>query len=241
MSCSLIAILMILFKWASRWSNNFWDVLLARILPLFLKVIFQRKIFQKKKSPLLSDKGESSTNKRGSDIKYFKCLGRGHVVAQCPTKRTIVLKGKDLYTSQEESSSSDSDTSHSSDSQEHSYPNEGKFLMIRRLLNNQPSIPLNDQRENIFHTRCEVLKNTCSLIIDSGSCCNCCSTRLVEKLNLTLLPHPKPYKLHWLNEDGDLAVNHQVKVKFSIGKYEDSVLCDVVPMEACHILLGRPW
>ena len=62
------------------------------------------------------------------------------MVPQCPTKRTIVLKGKDLYTSQEESSSSDSDTSHSSDSQEHSYPNEGKLLMIRRLLNNQPSL-----------------------------------------------------------------------------------------------------
>jgi len=58
---------------------------------------------------------------------------------------------------------------------------------------------------------------------------------------LTILPHPKRYKLHCLDEDGDLAVNHQVKVKFSIGKYEDNVLCDVVPMEACHILLGRPW
>ena len=32
-----------------------------------------------------------------------------------------------------------------------------------------------------------------------------------------------------------------MKVKLSIGKYEDSVLCDVVPMEACHVLLGRPW
>ena len=28
---------------------------------------------------------------------------------------------------------------------------------------------------------------------------------------------------------------------FSIGKYEDEVLCDVVPMHTCHILLGRPW
>jgi hypothetical protein len=23
--------------------------------------------------------------------------------------------------------------------------------------------------------------------------------------------------------------------------YKDEVLCDVVPMDACHILLGRPW
>ena len=33
----------------------------------------------------------------------------------------------------------------------------------------------------------------------------------------------------------------QVLVSFSIGKYTDEVLCDVVPMQAGHILLGRPW
>ena len=33
----------------------------------------------------------------------------------------------------------------------------------------------------------------------------------------------------------------QVTIAFSIGKYEDEVLCDVVPMQACHILLGCPW
>ena len=32
-----------------------------------------------------------------------------------------------------------------------------------------------------------------------------------------------------------------MEIKFSIGNYKDEVLCDVVPMEACHILLGRPW
>ena len=30
-------------------------------------------------------------------------------------------------------------------------------------------------------------------------------------------------------------------VAFSIGKYEDEVLCDVVPMQVGHLLLGRPW
>jgi len=96
----------------------------------------------------------------------------------------------------ESTSSSDSESSHSSAFKEHSFAKEGNLLMTWRLLNNQPSLPLNDQRENIFHTRCDVLYNTCSLIIDSGSCCNCCSTRLVEKLNLALISHPKPYKLH---------------------------------------------
>jgi len=36
-------------------------------------------------------------------------------------------------------------------------------------------------------------------------------------------------------------VTRQVLVALSIGKYEDEVLCDVVPMHACHLLLGRPW
>ncbi|XP_074314303.1 uncharacterized protein LOC141649516 [Silene latifolia] len=26
-----------------------------------------------------------------------------------------------------------------------------------------------------------------------------------------------------------------------MGPYKDEVLCDVIPMDACHLLLGRPW
>jgi hypothetical protein len=32
-----------------------------------------------------------------------------------------------------------------------------------------------------------------------------------------------------------------VQLNFSIGSYHDVVECDVVPMQACHILLGRHW
>ena len=38
-----------------------------------------------------------------------------------------------------------------------------------------------------------------------------------------------------------MIVNQQVKVPFSIRTYKDEVNCDIVPMEAGHILLGRPW
>jgi hypothetical protein len=30
-------------------------------------------------------------------------------------------------------------------------------------------------------------------------------------------------------------------VLFWIGKYVDEILCDVVPIQKSHILLGRPW
>lgn len=32
-----------------------------------------------------------------------------------------------------------------------------------------------------------------------------------------------------------------MRVYFSIGSYRDYVDCDVVPMQACSLLLGRPW
>jgi hypothetical protein len=31
-----------------------------------------------------------------------------------------------------------------------------------------------------------------------------------------------------------------VRLAFSIGDYHDEVDCDIVPMQACHLLLGRP-
>jgi hypothetical protein len=99
---------------------------------------------------------------------------------------------------------------------------------------------INQQRENIFHTHCYVQSKVCGLIIDSGSCVNVCSTTLVSKLNLCTVKHAKPYRLQWLNDSGEVKVTKQVVVPFFIGKFVDEVLCDVVPMQASHILLGRP-
>eukprot|EP00257_Ricinus_communis_P025963 XP_025013377.1 uncharacterized protein LOC107261381 [Ricinus communis] len=36
-------------------------------------------------------------------------------------------------------------------------------------------------------------------------------------------------------------VTKQVRVAFGVQKFQDEVLCDVIPMQACHLLLGRPW
>ena len=30
-------------------------------------------------------------------------------------------------------------------------------------------------------------------------------------------------------------------MEFQIGTYKDVVLCDIMPMDVFHILLGRPW
>jgi hypothetical protein len=117
-----------------------------------------------------------------------------------------------------------------------------KVLVIRRSLSVQTKEDdVEQQRENIFHTRCLINDEVCSMIIDIGSCTNVASATLVRKLGLNTIKHERPYQLQWLNECSVVRVNRQVMISFSVGKYKDEVLGDVVPMHATHLLLGRPW
>jgi len=118
---------------------------------------------------------------------------------------------------------------------------QGDMLMVKRLLGSQMQPLDNTQRENIFHTRCIINGKLFSLIVDEGSCANVTSSRLVSKQNLDTKPHPRPYRLQWLSEDEEVKMTQQVEVCLTIRRYNDKVLCDVVPMEVTHILLGRSW
>ena len=121
------------------------------------------------------------------------------------------------------------------------YALQGDLMVARRALSVQAREDDEVQREKIFHTRCHAQNKVCSLIIDGSNCTNVMSTTLVEKLGMSTSKHPRPYKLKWLNDSGEVRVNKQVLISFRIGKYKDEVLCDVVPMQAGHLLLGRPW
>ncbi|GJV20458.1 hypothetical protein Tco_1369478 [Tanacetum coccineum] len=79
-------------------------------------------------------------------------------------------------------------------------------------------------------------------MIGPGSCDNLIAKEAVQKLGWKTVNHPKPYKLQWLKKGGEVTISKRVLVAFSVGTtYKDSVWCDVVPMDACHLLLGRPW
>jgi len=176
---------------------------------------------------------------KSSSIKCFKCLGKDHIASQCPNKRTMIV----LENGGVNSDPSKSSHSSSSEAEDDGFlpPKEGDLLMIRRLMGSLCKDRNDTQRENIFHYRCLMNGKVFSLIIDGGSCTNVASTRLVEKLGLKTTPHPKPYKFQWLSDNGKLVVEKQVLLTFSIGKYVGDVLRDMVPMEARHVLLGRPW
>ena len=80
------------------------------------------------------------------------------------------------------------------------------------------------------------------MIIDSGSSENDLSKAFVKTLNLKTEKHPSPYKIAWIKKGLKVQVLEVCKVPLPIKKYyKDEIICDMVDMDACHILLGRPW
>jgi hypothetical protein len=218
--------------WKSKWDRN--DPAEAK---------------RKTEPPKEKDEGTNNTPKvesqlsRNRDIKCFKCLGSRHIASQCPNRRVMITHDNgEVMIESEDDSDGMPELVDASDDDGVVYPVTGESLITRRALNTHIKVDdAEQQRENIFHTRCHVNNKVYSMIIDGESCTNVASTILVEKLNLPTLKYSRPYKLQWLNDCGEVRVDRQVLVIFSIGKYLDEVLCDVVPMHASHILLGRLW
>ncbi|XP_052483014.1 uncharacterized protein LOC128036160 [Gossypium raimondii] len=195
------------------------------------------------KSMVESSKGKAieNTQSRTRDIKCFKCQGRGHIASQCSNRNTMIMLPNGEIESEDEVDKNEEEVQHPSENEEEvEFAVEGEMLVVKRSLSAQSSIG-EPQRENLFHTRCYVHGKVCSIVINGGSCTNVASTLMIEKLSMPTLKHPSPYKLQWLNEGVELKVTKQAMIPFSIGKYQDEILCDVVPMHAGHLLLGRPW
>jgi hypothetical protein len=64
---------------------------------------------------------------------------------------------------------------------------------------------------------------------------------MVEKMELEMIEHPSPYRASWLQKGHEVNVTKQCLVEFKIGGYKDEILCDVIPMDVCHLLLSRLW
>ena len=76
----------------------------------------------------------------------------------------------------------------------------------------------------IYYTRCLIEGQPCSVAYDYGSIGNVVSRRLVEKLHSPTSFHP-----------------NQAWIKFTTGQCVKEVLCDIAPMDSCHLLLGWSW
>ena len=172
----------------------------------------------------------------------FRCQGLGHIASECPNKRVVTLVEYQAHIDEEEREEETELSLSESIEEVVEGPDEGELLVIRRALSGLSSQEGLEQREAIFHTRCTVGGKVCSLIIDGGSCANVAAQSMVDKLKVIVSPHPKPYTIQWLNQSKGLQITQRCLLSLSIGKtYKDEIWCDVVPMDACHVLLGRPW
>nr|XP_027088741.1 uncharacterized protein LOC113710095 [Coffea arabica] len=176
---------------------------------------------------------------RNRDTKCFKCQGFGHIASQCPNRRAmLMLPSGEVLTDEEDEYEGMPPLV---EKEEIIAPDQPVGLgLVTRLALSAQRTNEEEQRTNIFYTRCLVNGKVCSLIIDGGSCTNVASALFVKKLHLPVQDHPTPYKLQWFSDCGEVRVSKQVSVKFNIGRYEDELVCDVVPMQAAHLILGRP-
>ncbi|XP_052483283.1 uncharacterized protein LOC128037043 [Gossypium raimondii] len=199
-----------------------------------------------KPKPPITDNGRGKqpmvAPERSRDIQCFKCLGRGHVASQCPNRRVMLMREDGEIESDSEEDVHELPTKEDEENNlEVAESGQVMEIMVVKHSLNVQQVQDEQQRETIFHTRCKIQDKVCVVIIDSGSCTNVASSVMVDRLGLKTTKHPNPYKLQWLNDGGELKVTKQVVVPFSIGNYKDEVLCDVVSMDATHLLLGRPW
>ncbi|GJS10741.1 hypothetical protein Tco_0367537 [Tanacetum coccineum] len=99
----------------------------------------------------------------------------------------------------------------------------------------------NNKLANAFQEEDELEEKICSIIIDGGGCKNLVSMALVKAFKLPTEPHHSPYQIGWIKKGPTLKVTEICKVPLAIEKHYNKLdTCDVVDIEASHVLLGRP-
>jgi hypothetical protein len=165
----------------------------------------------------------------------------------CPSKWTIIATTDGGYVCAsdiEDENIIAANISGSDDSAEEvlgtSATNNNMTLIVHRALSTTMGEDDKRQCHNLFNMFLVVKDCRVHTIIDEGSCNNLVNVEVVKKLALTMREHPHPYHIQWFNNNGKVKVTKTARIHFSIGSYHDFADFDVVPMDACSLLLGRP-
>ena len=112
----------------------------------------------------------------------------GHITSHCPNRIVMLTRdNREVESESDKSKSEEIPPLMDCSDEKITYFVKGESLFIRHVLNMQiKEDDVDQQRENIFHTRCHIQNKVCRMIIDGGKCANIASETLVKKLNIKL-------------------------------------------------------
>ncbi|XP_028556926.1 uncharacterized protein LOC110109044 [Dendrobium catenatum] len=170
-------------------------------------------------------------------LKCFRCFQPGHKSNECPQRQQV-----QLAECQEDAEQAEIGGDEEGEIEEIPADEGEPLLYVMEKLLLAPRQQNLSQRHAIFRTRCTISGRVCDLVIDSGCTENVVSRSVVQTLQLKTIKNTQPYKIGWVKKGVDIMVTDSCRVAFSIGKqYVCEVLCDVLEMDVCHLILGRPW
>ncbi|KAK1696433.1 hypothetical protein QYE76_013130 [Lolium multiflorum] len=132
------------------------------------------------------------------------CGGKGHFKRDCPNRKVMFINEDNEYETGDDADPNAPDNDDYDTDGEDAYPSDARTIVVsQRALNVLPSA--STQRCNLFQTKALVGPDkACKVIIDGGSCRNLASKELCTKLKLKYLPHPHPYYIQWLSDNGEM-------------------------------------
>jgi hypothetical protein len=186
-----------------------------------------------------------------SDIKCHHCHAVGYFQRDCPNKKSYIATDDGAYVSASDveddfalqtNNAGDLDDDNAEVfGSEHMEEYNTKTYVVQRVLSAQVDTSEKLQCHNLFQIFFTIKDYHVCTIIDGGSCNNLVSGDFMANIGLTTCLDTHPYYIQWLNNSGKAKVTHTAHVHFTIDTYHDYADCDVVPMQACSLLLGRPW
>ncbi|KAK1667263.1 hypothetical protein QYE76_055422 [Lolium multiflorum] len=158
----------------------------------------------KKSESAASTSGSGVSTTRNRDMLCHTCGGKGHFKRDCPNRKVMFINEDNEYeTGDDVDPNAPDDDDYDTDGED-AYPSDARTIVVsQRALNVLPSA--STQRCNLFQTKALVGPDkACKVIIDGGSCRNLASKELCTKLKLKYLPHPHPYYIQWLSDNGEM-------------------------------------
>ena len=199
-----------------------------------------------------NENGQSSkTQSSGLGLHYFNCGESGHQMTECKKERKY---SKNLFVSTEESEGYQEEETEEF-IEELTFDSSGSARFVEEHGDNRPMlivnraffIPKGQDKDKWFQKKyfSDYLynweknmsySNRLKQLRESYFRGSCNETKFKNRISSNFV------QAHMLKKKCQVTVSRRCLVSLSIGSiYKDQIWCNVVIVDACHLLLGRPW